>query len=381
MFSVEKIKVAPEMDEFFEEQTLRNESAGWLRNELLGVGDICILCDDVHDGNGLASLELLSALRQRVLRYDESSEGDSDMEIVVRCVYLKDNGAGFLVRLSYRKLERRYKLEMYVTSTAMRMGGELMEEFAKVISDRGGGNYTLVLDAQDYQARASNSGNGALTQFNKNTYLPQRLLLLLQEERRRVGNTRNVKLEVYALSDQDMCDIAKCTLELDPTKPFSANPCRFRLQTLYNGNRGKAPRFLEMCVEYNAYFSISNGDLVLSSHCPFVLDLHGCVVPIDTEHPFIDNLNPIIKSVAKLHRDKTMCNMLRRVCSSTRHLGRGSIQELGETRSVGAFSQDIYQHVLRLELASCISIVKNQARLAIDHLAHAHITEEVVVID
>jgi hypothetical protein len=126
MFSVEKIKVAPEMDEFFEEQTLRNESAGWLRNELLGVGDICILCDDVHDGNGLASLELLSALRQRVLRYDESSEGDSDMEIVVRCVYLKDNGAGFLVRLSYRKLERRYKLEMYVTSTAMRMGGELM---------------------------------------------------------------------------------------------------------------------------------------------------------------------------------------------------------------------------------------------------------------
>jgi hypothetical protein len=131
----------------------------------------------------------------------------------------------------------------------------------------------------------------------------------------------------------------------------------------------RTPRFL----------SVVNGNLKHSSHIPFTLTDDGIADGVAHAEHFPRGIEPIIQSVARLHRDKTICNMLRRVCRSARKLGRKD-ESLHEHCSLGKWlTQDVCRTVLALELESCVSIVRDQARLAMDHVPE--VGAHVIVID
>jgi hypothetical protein len=380
-----QIRVALELGEFFAEQRQTRQTAEWLREQLRGSDKVQVSCEDMRD-DASAALELVTAFGLLV----SSSEFRSHMrkEVFVSVSYgwsAAHVNTAYRLVLSYENLpQTSYTMVIKVSDIAMTMGGKLSEELAKVVRERGGTDYCLSFDAYPFFANASQAGAHAIEIFRAEqpSVLPKRLMLLLKEERQRHINVRNAKIHASHVSNADICDLMQHTLLLDPDKPFSANPGA--LEILLDSPEQKA-LFTTKCIEHNAFFSVVDGNLEHSSLIPITLtedDREGDGVPHGAH--FQTNLEPIIQSVAKLHLDKTICNMLRRVCKSACKLGSFELGQDGHLRVMfdgcaGPWlSEDVCRHVLTLELKSCTSIVREQARRAMDHVP---IGPDVIIID
>jgi hypothetical protein len=391
-----QIRVAPQLGDFFAEQHQTQQTAAWFRQHLIEAENVYVSCKDMSD-DASAARELVTAFGRLVSSSENRSQVRKEMYVGVSygvraadaCVVCSASSkclcmnTGYCLELLYDVPHSHYYIVIEVSTIAMTVGRKLSEELAQLVRDRGGTDYCLSFDDFPFIAAASRKGEYAIDKFRAEhpSVLPKSLMLLLKEERQRRMNG-NARIHASYMSNADICELMQHTLQLDPTKPFSANPGA--LEILLDSQEQK-DLFTTKCIEHNAFLSVVGGNLQHSSRIPITLTTHdrkGDGVPHEAH--FQTNIEPIIESVAKLHLVKTICNMLHQVCKSARKLGSCEVKKDGQVQMnfdgyAGPWlSQDVCRHVLALELKSCTSIVREQARLAMDHVP---IGLDVIIID
>ena len=385
-----QIRVAPQLGEFFAEQHQVEQTAEWLRQHLIESKNVYVSCEDMRD-DAPAARELVTAFGRLVSSSENRSQVQKKMSVHVSygvraadaCVVCSASSeclcmnTGYCLELLYDVPLSYYHKVIAVSTIAMTVGRKLPEELAQLVRDRGGTQYCLTFDNFPFIAAASRKGEYAIDKFRAEhpSVLPKSLMLLLKEERQRRMHG-NANIRAFDMSNADICELMRHTLQLDPTKPFSANPGA--LEIILDSQEQK-DLFTTKCIEYNAFLSVVGGNLQHSSRIPITLtsDRKGDGVPHEAH--FQTNLEPIIESVAKLHLVKTICNMLRQVCKSARKLGSCEVKKDGQVQvnfvgyAGSLLSADLCRHMLELELKSCTSIVREQARLAMDHWIIGHV--------